>query len=244
MDHHLLYLMPVVFLAYFFKGTTGFGSAIILVALGSVIADPIAAVTLVTLLDVAGGAALLRIDPTRDSRKLWTPLALSLIAGAVAGASLLRWISLESFKPVLGVALMLAGVWMVFLRGRGEFAGQDLPDTFRLRDLALCLTAGVCGGLTGLSGPPLVFSFGGWLSKEAFRRILTRIFLGEAIAKVVTYTAVGVLKADIVIVALLSIPVLFLGLYAGNHVFFKISEKWFGRAVGAAIVAMGLRLIF
>lgn len=244
MDYHLLYILPAVFLAYFFKGTTGFGSAIIVVALGSPVIGPVAAVTMVTLLDVVGGAALLRIDPTRDSRRLWVPLALALIVGAVAGALLLKLISLENFKPVLGATLILAGVWMIFLRGRkGEYAGQELPETYRPRDLAVCLVAGAAGGLTGLSGPPLIFSFGGWLSKEAFRRILTRIFWAEALAKAVTYTAVGVLKWEVVIAAVLAVPVLYLGLYAGNHVFFKISETWFGRVVGAAIVVMGARLI-
>ncbi|HEY7545140.1 MAG TPA: sulfite exporter TauE/SafE family protein [Blastocatellia bacterium] len=243
-DYHLLYILPVVFLAYFFKGTTGFGSAIILVAMGSFIIGPVAAVTLVTLLDVVGGAALLRIDQTKDSRRLWLPLAAALITGAIAGALLLKFISLESFKPVLGAMLILAGMWMIFLRRRkGERAGQELPETYRPRDLAVCLVAGAAGGLTGLSGPPLIFSFGGWLSKEAFRRILTRIFWAEALAKAATYTATGVLKWDAVIAAALSVPVLYLGLYAGNHFFFRISETWFGRVVGAAIVVMGARLI-
>ncbi len=243
MDYHLFYILPVVFLAYFFKGTTGFGSAIILVALGSAIIGPVAAVTMVTLLDVVGGAALLRMDQTPDSRRLWLPLAAALIVGAIAGALLLKFISLENFKPVLGVMLILAGVWMIFLRGRGAYTRQELPETYRPRDLAVCLVAGAAGGLTGLSGPPLIFSFGGWLRKEAFRRILTRIFWAEALAKAATYTATGVLTRDVVIAALLAVPVLYLGLYAGNHLFFKISETWFGRVVGAAIVVMGARLI-
>ncbi len=243
MEYQLLYILPVVFLAYFFKGTTGFGSAIILVALGSAIIGPVAAVTMVTLLDVVGGAALLRIDRTQDSRRLWMPLALALIVGAVAGALLLKLISLENFKPVLGVTLIFAGAWMIFLRGRGPYTGQELPETYRPRDLAVCLVAGAAGGLTGLSGPPLIFSFGGWLSKEAFRRILTRIFWAEALAKAATYTATGVLKWEVVVAAVLAVPVLYLGLYAGNHVFFKISEVWFGRVVGTAILVMGARLI-
>lgn len=241
---HLLYILPVVFLAYFFKGTTGFGSAIILVALGSAIIGPVAAVTFVTLLDMVGGAALLRIDRTKDSRRLWLPLALALVAGAVAGALLLKVISLENFKPVLGAMLILAGVWMIFLRERrGERAAEEMPETYRTRDLIVCLVAGAAGGLTGLSGPPLIFSFGARLRKEAFRRILTRIFWAEALAKAATYAATGVLTRQVVIAALLAIPVLYLGLYAGNHVFFRISERWFGRIVGAAIVVMGARLI-
>ncbi|MEW6210995.1 MAG: sulfite exporter TauE/SafE family protein [Acidobacteriota bacterium] len=242
MDYHLFYILPVVFLAYFFKGTTGFGSAIILVATGSAIIGPVAAVTLVTLLDVVGGAALLRIDQTKDSRRLWLPLALALVAGAVVGALLLKLISLENFKPLLGAMLILAGVWMIFLRGRAARVAE-LPETYRPRDIAVCLVAGAAGGLTGLSGPPLIFSFGASLRKEAFRRILTRIFWAEALAKAATYTATGVLKWQVVIAAALAVPVLYLGLYAGNHVFFKISETWFGRIVGAAIIVMGARLI-
>ncbi len=244
-DSHLLWILPVVFLAYFFKGTTGFGSAIVVVALGALLIGPVEAVTLVTLLDVIGGAALLRMDKTKDSRRLWLPLAAALIVGAIAGGLLLKLVSLKNFEPVLGVALLLAGVWMILLRGRKSNANftKELPEHYRVRDLLICGAAGVAGGLTGLSGPPLIFSFGGWLSKEAFRRILTRIFWAEALAKALTYAAVGVLRFDIVLLAALSVPVLYAGLYAGNHLFFRISETWFGRVVGLAIIAMGLRLM-
>ncbi|MGH9752959.1 MAG: TSUP family transporter [Blastocatellia bacterium] len=245
-DYHLLYLLPIVFLAYFCKATTGFGAAIILLPLGSLVIGPIPALMLATLLDVIGGVALLRIDSTRDSWRLWLPLGVAMMLGAGIGGLLLKFVALRNIDYFLGVTLFIVGVWLIFFRLRQRAAVESaiLPDSYTGKDLAVCLLAGTSGGLTGVSGPPLMYYFGKKFAKESLRKILTRIFLAEAMARVATYIVVGVAQPGIILLGLLATPFLYLGLYAGNHVFFRIPEIWFSRVAGVVVIASALKLMW
>ncbi|MGH9847106.1 MAG: TSUP family transporter, partial [Blastocatellia bacterium] len=158
-DYHLLYLLPIVFLAYFCKATTGFGATIILLPLGSLVIGPIPALMLATLLDVIGGIALLRIDSTRDSWHLWLPLAVAMVLGAGTGGLLLKFVALRNIDYFLGVTLLIVGAWLIFFRLRQRTVVENaiLPDSYTGKDLAVCLLAGTSGGLTGVSGPPVMY---------------------------------------------------------------------------------------
>lgn len=244
-DAKLLWVPVAVLLAYAFKASTGFGSAIVLVALASQIVGPVRAVILVGLLDVVGGLQLLRIDTTRDSRRMWVPLAAAMVAGAVAGGLLLSVIPVDSYSRVLGWAVIAAGVWMVFAGGPrdGDGGEEELLGSASATDIAVCTVAGVCGGLTGLSGPPVIVHFGRKLAKAGFRRILTRIFLAEGIARTGAYAATGMIEMPVVWLALASVPAALVGTLIGNRVFHGIPQSWFSRLVGAAIVVSGIRLV-
>ena len=268
---YLLYLLPLIFIAYFLKATAGFGSMIVMLAVGSLIIGPVPALLLTALLDVVGGLALLKLDSTKDTKKLWQPLSLAMLIGVVLGALLLKLIALPRLQYVLGATLFLVGIWLMFFRHRQsmsdklqlvvdstietpegantrdddklKFIGHPAPASYQTKDLLACLISGTSGGLTGISAPPLLYYFGSRFGKEALRRILTRIFLVESLTRVVTYSAFGVMRMQIVLFGLALIPVMYLGLYVGNHAFFKIPERWFGRLAGLIAIASGLRLI-
>lgn len=88
-DYTLLCLLPLAFLTYFCKATTGFGSTIMMVAVGSLIIGPLQALVLAALLEVAGSVILLRLDVTKDARSLWIPLSLAMVLGLILGVFLL-----------------------------------------------------------------------------------------------------------------------------------------------------------
>jgi uncharacterized membrane protein YfcA len=246
MIDHLPFLLPVIFLAYFCKATTGFGAAIIMLAVGSIIVGPVPALMLTSVLDVVGGFALLRLDTTEDSRKLWVPLSFVMVLGVAIGSLFLRHLAYGQINLVMGVSLLAAGVWLMVIRPRQRPSPVTdcLPQACHGTDLAVCLFAGLSGGMTGLSGPPLVFHFGRKLPKEALRRILTRIFLAESLARLVAFMALGLLQPRFMINCLLAIPFMYFGLYMGNHAFFRIPQVWFCRLAGSVIIASALRLIW
>jgi uncharacterized membrane protein YfcA len=232
----------VVFLAYLFKASTGFGSAIVMMAFGAHLVGPVQSLALVALLDVVGGAALLRFDTVADPWRLWVPLTVAMAVGAAGGGLLVAVLSVDQYRPVLGAAVVVAGCWTA-LRKRSGGGGQPIPDAARLADVAACLVAGFCGGLTSLSGPPLVLYFGNRFPKEFYRRTLTRIFLAEAIARAAVYAATGLLASATLVTAGVALPFLFAGLVAGDRVFRGLSDVWFARVIGMAVVAAGVRLM-
>ena len=245
-DYPWLYFLPVVFLAYFCKAISGFGSSIIIIALGSLILGPLQALILTAVLDVVGGMILLRIDPTKDERRLWLPLSVAMFLGVVIGGLLLKLFAFQRLHHIISATLIAVGIWLLFFRYRKHDApaAKPLPKTYRVKDLVVCLIAGTGGGLTGISAPPLLYHFGRVFNKEGVRRILTRVFLVEAVARVGTYSVLGVIDPQILMVALVSVPLMFVGLYAGNSVFLRIPEVWFGRIAGVVIIIAAVRLSF
>jgi uncharacterized protein len=232
----------VVFVAYLFKASTGFGSAIVMMAFGSLVVGPVQALALVALLDVVGGAALLRFDTVEDPWRLWVPLVVCMAIGAAAGSLLVASIDLAGYRPLLGAAVVVAGVWTA-VRRRSEGETFDVPAAARPADAVACCFAGFCGGLTSLSGPPLVLYFGNKFPKEFYRRTLTRVFLAEAIARVAVYASTGLLDASYLATAAFSLPLVVAGLFAGDRVFRGLSPVWFARVIGAAVAVAGVRLM-
>lgn len=241
---YLLYLLPLIFLAYFLKATAGFGSMIVMLAVGSLIIGPVPALLLTAFLDVIGGLALLKIDSTRDSRRRWLPLSVAMLIGVVVGALLLKLIALPRLQYVLGATLLVVGIWLiVFKRPETDIPMQEMPLQTSAKDLVVCFVSGTSGGLTGISAPPVLYYFGSRFGKEALRRILTRIFLVESLTRITTYSLFGVMQLRIVLLGLIALPVMYFGLYVGNHAFFKIPETWFRRLAGLIAVLSAIRLV-
>ena len=244
-DPHWLYLLPIIFLAYFCKANTGFGAAIVIIALGAVIIGPLPALALSAVLEVIGGVALLRLDSTPDTRRFWAPLSFAMFLGTVAGGLLLRFFAVHYLRYIVCGALVAVGVWLIVFRSRrtSTLSERALPEAYRKKDLVVCLIAGTSAGLTGISAPPLLYHFGGKFAKEAVRRILTRVFLVESATRVVTYSVINVMQLKVLVLALVAIPVMFVGLYVGNHTFFKIPETAFSRIAGIVVIVMAIRLM-
>jgi uncharacterized protein len=237
--------MPLIFLSYFLKATAGFGSMIVMLAVGSIIIGPVPALLLTATLDVISGVALLRLDSTRDSRRLWLPMSLAMLVGVVFGSLILRLFALPRLKYVLGITLFLVGVWLIFFRHRSprDPLSEVMPTKSRLKDMLICLLAGTSGGLTGISAPPVIYYFGSRFAKEALRRILTRIFLVESVTRLVTYSALGVMRMHIFLLGIVAVPVMYFGLYVGNRAFFKVPEMWFGRIAGMIAIISAVKLL-
>lgn len=243
--HYLVLLLPLVFVAYFLKATTGFGSMIVMLAIGSLIIGPFPALLLTTTLDVIGGLILLRLDSTRDSRNLWQPLSLAMMLGVITGALLLRFLALNKIHYLIASALLAVGLWLIFFRPRpkNQPAAVVIPTVASKKDLFVCLLAGTSGGLTGISAPPVIYHFGRSHGKETLRRILTRVFLVESITRVLSYSALGAMRMSILVLGLAAVPFMLIGLYVGNRVFFRIPETWFSRAAGVVAILSAARLL-
>ena len=218
-----------------------------MVAIGSLITGPLPVLVLTSLLDVIGGVTLLRVDATKDLRRLWVPLSVAMFLGVVLGGLLIKLFGLQYLHHVVGTTLIAVGIWLIFFRYRGireKSNEKELTGSFSLKDLGVCLVAGTSGGMTGISAPPLIYHFGSQFSKEGLRRLLTRIFLVEALTRMGIYIVIGAIQPQIFMIALFSIPLMFAGIILGNRFFLRISESTFGRIAGVVILVSALRLLY
>lgn len=240
----LIFLLAIVLFAYLFKASTGFGSAIIMVAFASRLIGPVGAVVLVAILDVVAGSALVRLDWKDGHWFEGLPHIAVMATGTIFGSLLIPVLPAVNYNGILGGVVVVAGLWMIVRSPRTqEEATKHLHLAPKPLDLFVCGFGGLCGGLTSLSGPPIVAYFSPRLEKTAFRRLVTRLFLVEAVARVATYSMSGTLEWQIFRASLLAVPCLFVGLMIGDRVFRGLPQAWFTRLVGILVIAAGVKLM-
>jgi len=237
-------LAAIAFVAYLIRAASGIGSALILVPLGALAVAALNAIVLSAFLDLASGAILLGLDREREIDGNWRAYALAMGLGVVAGSLGLRSIPVGTIGKVLGAVTLLAAIW--FLAGRpGTRVDNDGsgPPPRSWLSLGVCLVAGILGGISGMSGPPLAIYFGSRMEKGTFRSVVTRLFMVEASLRVLLYFATGLVKAAMLPLLAVSVPAIIVGTFLGNHVFLRLRERWFGALVGLVLLGAGFSLI-
>jgi len=242
-DSALIALPIIAFGAFLLKAMTGFGPMLIIVSVGSLIFPPATIIVVSSLLDLIAGGILMKQDGTPRRKRFWLSIAIAMIIGSVLGGLLLKFLSPEVFRLILSTAVLTIGVWFMFFRTNGKQKLADaLPRKWSRESRIITFFSGFCGGLFGISGPPIIWYFGRMLAKERFRQTLVRLLMAGAVARVATYGATGLITYETLIYALAALPGLLLGIMVGNKVFFKLSEVAFGRVAGVALIAISVRL--
>jgi uncharacterized membrane protein YfcA len=228
------------------KGSTGFGPAIVFVSIGSLLLPPHTVIAVSAFLDVIGGLVLLRYDKGSTSRSFWMLLGVAIVCGSIIGGVFLRLIPPEPLRIVLGIAVLLLGLWFVFVRAleKHGMLSSHRPTRCSAQDLGITGFAGILGGLIGIDGPPIVWHFGRSFKKEILRGVLIRVFLAAALARVVTYSATGLVDYSVLKYTAAALPGLAAGVWLGNRIFLHISEATFSRITGAVLLVIGGRLLF
>lgn len=238
-----LYLILIGFFAFFLKGITGTGTTTVIVALCSLIMDPKETIVLASFINIFGGLTMIRVDPVPLSGKYWGPVALLMIIGSVLGAIALKYIPRHEFQLLLGGVFLLAALWFFFRIPRLR-NNSEPPGKAGAMDLGIGGLAGFCGGFIGIQAPPLVLHFGRSLDKRYLRRFLVLIFIPAAMAQTATYVINGLFQEKILIRGLIVIPSMLAGVYLGNHIFHRISENLFRRALGLLLAVISARLLW
>jgi uncharacterized membrane protein YfcA len=231
--------------AFFVKALTGFGPALIVVSLGAQILAPHTVIPISAMLDATAGLILSFVDPIHGGRRYWIPPAVAIVAGSFVGGILMGSLSAELLRLLLGGTIVALALWFALHRARLDPSKlkEGLPERSSLPDAMVSGAGGVLGGLTGISGPPLLWHFGRKLGKRPLRQILIPVFLFAALARVGTYAGTGMITGEVLQAYLVALPGLLLGTYLGNRIFLKIDERTFSRVIGLVLLASGVRLL-
>lgn len=237
-------LIPLIGLAGFYlKGVIGAGPTTVIVSLSSLIIDPKSTVVLASFVNIFGGLVMLRIDRVALKKRFWVPIAAVMILGSVVGAALLKRVPSNPFQIVLGITFILTGLWFILKTPKPLELYPGAPEKAGFLDLSVGTFSGICGGFIGINVPPLVLYFGSILNKRNLRRFLVLIYFPAAIAQSAAFLANGMLTGRIVFLGSLILPMMFLGIWLGNHTFKKVSETWFRRMLGILLMVLSVRLI-
>jgi uncharacterized membrane protein YfcA len=238
--------MVIVITAYTVKGATGLGSAIVLVALGSLLIGPREAVPLSSALDVVGGAMVLRTVRRVDVDMRIVLLALpGIVVGTALGALTLHVVSGAVLRRLIAAVILGGAGWFAWSRWHGPQASDPAAKTRRhLLPIGAGVAAGFTGGATGVDGPPLVIALGRALDKRALRATLTVVLLLGDLIRLPAFSAIGLLTPRVGVLIGCGIPAAVAGVVLGSVLVNRIPETLFTYVVtGLLVVTTTLLLL-
>ena len=224
---------------------TGFGPAIVFISFGTLLFSPKEIIATSAVLDLLAGLLLAPSIGSREQPRFLLGLILAMSFGTVLGALALGIVSAEQYLLLLALAIFSLAIWFTFFRARNQSTvlRSSLPERAAADDLAFSAFAGLCGGLFGISGPPIIWHLGRQYQKEAFRGILVTIFVAVAFVRTTSYGVTGMMNQQVLTFVLVSIPGLLLGLMLGKKAFLGVSERRFSCVVGLVLFAVAIKLL-
>ncbi|MCI0520073.1 MAG: sulfite exporter TauE/SafE family protein [Chloroflexi bacterium] len=231
-------IAAIVFASCFTQSLTGFGSALVAMALlpglvGIQVAAPLVAVMSITLEAIY----LARHHASLSVKAIWR-LVIASLAGIPIGILALRRMDEGLILGILGAVIA----------GYSLYALLDI----RLPALRQPLWAylfgflgGMLGGAYNTSGPPVVIyaNCRNWPPAE-FKSNLQAFFFINGVLVVIGHFLGGGMTAEVGRAYLAGLPGILLGVFAGTALDRYISPERFRKVVQVLLLVMGLRLMF
>lgn len=236
-----LVLCAAVAVAYFLKGFSGFGPALIFVPVVSVVFAPTLALSSSAFIDLLVGAGLAgTLGATRKELDLVLRMAVAMGCGTVVGAVLAGLVETTALLTLIGITVLCLGVQL--LRKPTEQLAAPVPGFVSHRVYVACLAGGLTGGLVGISGPFIVAG-AAFLEKSAFRRVMVMLFLVESVLKVFIYALVGVWSREVLSLAVLASPAILFGLVLGYRAHLRVDQRRFRLTIGVLLALLGAEVL-
>ncbi|MHB1950269.1 MAG: sulfite exporter TauE/SafE family protein [Acidiferrobacteraceae bacterium] len=225
----------VVLAAFVIRGVSGFGSGIIAVPPLALMLPLHMVVPAVTLLNYIASLRLGVRDLKHIAWRELAPLAPSSLAGILIALYLFR-IRSSALTLALGVFVIGFGLYTL------------LNTRVRRARSAWAVPAGLLGGLVDMlfsSGGPIYVMYlnARQLDKTVFRASISAFLIAESTLRLAGYATEGFYRRPELALILFSIPVMSAGVYIGEHIHTRISQRTFGRAIGILLIASGVLLL-
>ena len=235
-----LFFAVVVFISYAIRGSTGFGG--VTVPLLALIMSVKTVAPMVTFLGIISSGLIL----AKDYRHIeWRPLRQLLPwcgLGVVVGVYLFANLDSETLGNALGVFAIGYGAHSMWRTMR------PAPER-RLPINAITPIAGTVGGFVGsLFGASAGMFFAMYLDllklpKLAFRATVAAVLVGLGVMRGAGYLWAGAFDREALIICAAALPVMALGVWAGNHLHTNLDELKFKRFVAVVLILSGLPLL-
>lgn len=241
MSEHLIVIF-IIFLAVFTQSLSGFGSALVAMALLPAVMNIKVSTPLVALVILTIEIFLLmHYRQTLNFGAVWRIIVASL-AGVPFGLLLLSHANERVVMVLLGIIIAGYGLYALFEAFSGSIR---LP---KLEHPAWAYGAGVIAGMLGgaynTSGPPVIM-YGNcrrWGTAE-FKGNLQGFFVPSSLVVVIAHAWNHNLTTEVWQLYLWSIPAMVFGILAGTHLDRLIHPETFRRIVLFLLVILGTRLI-
>ena len=230
-------VLCILMSAYFIRGITGFGSALISVPMLALSQPLHFAIPLVLALDFTASVIL---GSTGKGRANWSEIKVLLPAGmigACVGAFALLNLPTQPVLIALGAFVILVGV-------RNVFGLQPEGQLSRAWAIPAGLAGGGAGALFGAGSPPYIIYLTRRLhDKGEVRATFSWLIAIDGGFRLALFLFAGLLlEPKLQLAYVLGLAPMALGLYIGNKVHADITREGMLRVVGTLLVVSGLML--
>ncbi|HWK86702.1 MAG TPA: sulfite exporter TauE/SafE family protein [Xanthobacteraceae bacterium] len=227
-----------LFVAYAIFGITGFGSALIAAPVLAQFMPISMVVPLLAILDLAAAITNgFRLDAKASLRELML-LYPALAAGTMIGAAFLFYAPTRSLMFALGVFIIAYAIWSFF-------APQSTSRIARGWAIPIGTIGGIFSGLFGMGGA--IYSM--YISRrfddrDTIRATQSALIGLSTVTRLTIFVFAGSYNNwEIPLLALLLVPIMFLGILAGHHLTLKMSRERFLHFLYLLLIASGIALI-
>jgi uncharacterized membrane protein YfcA len=236
-DSNLILVTLVVFLAVFTQSLSGFGVALISMALlpnlvGIGIATPLVALVSISIEVIL----VIHYRQALNFRAVW-PIAFASILGIPIGIWALRGVQETTLLFVLGIIIVIYAIYALF-----QFKLPKLHN--HIWPWGVGFLAGILGGAYNTSGPPVII-YGDcrrWPPAE-FKSNLQGFFVVSSTFILIGHAVSGNLAQIVWQYYLWSIPAIALGILAGTSLDRFMKPKRFRTIVLVLLIILGSRLM-
>lgn len=224
----------------FVRGLTGFGMAILLVPVLALALPPVEAVVLTNALALMIGATEIR-SLVRDAEKSAWAIGALVVVTTPIGLYALSLTGRDVARLVIALIALSAFVAILLPR-----RGEAVPG--RAVTGGVGVLSGLMTGYAGMPGPPVVPYYAGRdLPRAIAKASMQLIFTIAATAGLASATWLGILRPELLLFAVLLMPLIILGNRLGARVSGRVSDPvWratVGVLLGGAAVAALVRIL-
>lgn len=215
------------------RGFTGFGGALAMAPVFTMVLGPAASLGSVVAVNLLTAWQILGPSWRCMERQVVLPMAAASIAATPLGLAAILLVEPGVMRRVVGLAVIGSAVLLLLgWRRRGE---ARLPGT-----LATGVAGGVLNGLAGIGGPPAaawLLAGGGSAARDRAGLVVYVAITQAAIAPAAMLA--GVLDAETLLRAAWLAPLHMAGTWAGAALFGRTSEAFFRVGAAYAVLLLG-----
>lgn len=225
-------------LAFFIKGLCGFANTLVFTSiLGFGVANVnISPVEL--LLGYPTNLIMAWRNRKQLDKKVYIPLSMLVLGGSIPGALLLKNTDVRYLKVVFGVVVILIALEM-FLR---EYQHLKAKES-KLLLSGIGLLSGLLCGLFGIGA--LLAAYVGRVTNttDEFKANISAVFIVENTVRIISYSLLGIFTLESLKQAVILVPFMVVGLFAGIKSSQVLDEKIVKKLVIVLLAISGIVLV-
>ena len=224
--------------AFYVKGLCGFANTLVFTSILGFGESNVAISPVELLLGYPTNMILTWRNRKKLNKYVFIPLAILVLIGSIPGAFLLKNVNAGYIKIVFGVVVILLGIEMYI---------RDIkPSTAKESKLMLTVIGIVSGMLCGLFGVgALLAAYIGRVTKtsDEFKANISAVFIVENTFRIILYSVLGIISFASIRQALIMMPFVLIGLFAGMKSAKVLDERVIKRLVIVLLIISGVALI-